>query len=246
MADYRTLVVVPAKDEEESIGAVLEKMSGTYPNLDILVVDDGSEDGTVRIAKINGVKIISHGGNFGVTAAIQTGRVYALEHDYDFIVFCDADGQHNPMDIGKILSPLVKGEADFVIGSRELGDYECNEPLVLKLPRYFCAVVISLLVRKLITDPTSGFKGWNRAVMEYLREIYETDKRKLHTCTTNDMEEIMLASKKRFRIKEVPVKMFERKSGETKVYVPRISRQILFDFPLDLIRAVLRNLIKLK
>ena len=240
--DYKALVVMPAKDEEKSIGDVLEKISGTYPNLDILVVDDGSEDGTVQIAKVNGVKVISHGGNFGVTAAIQTGRLYALEHNYDFIVFCDADGQHNPRDIGKILSPLVKGEADFVTGSRELGDYEGNEPLVLRLPRYFCAVVISLLVRKLITDPTSGFKARNRAVMEYLREVYETDNRKLHTSTTNDMEEIMLASKRRFRIEEVPVKMFERKNGETKVYVPRISRQILFVFPLDLIRAVLRNL----
>ena len=242
MDDYNALVVMPAKDEEASIKDVLEKIGDTYPNLDILVVDDGSEDGTVQIAKVNGTKVISHGGNYGVAAAIQTGRIYALEHDYDFIVFCDADGQHNPMDIGNILDSLVKGEVDFVIGSRELGDYEGNEPIVLRLPRYFCAIVISLLVRKLITDPTSGFKGWNRAVIEHFRRIYEIDKNKLHVSTTNDMEEIMLASKRRFRIEEVPVRMFERKSGVTKVYVPRISRQILFDFPLEFIRTVLRSL----
>ena len=236
----KTLIVMPAWNEEECIGEVLDKIKSGYPNLDILVVDDGSEDGTPAVAKEKGALVVSHNENLGVAAAIQTSRIYALDHGYDFIVFCDADGQHNTSDISKILNPLLRGAADFVIGSRELGSYVGHESILLKLPRYFCSAVTSLLVWKRIRDTTSGFKGWNREVIEYLKTVYETSD-KLHLSTTNDIEEILLASKRDAKIIEVPVTMLSRE-GKSKIYATHNLFYFLTVFPWHLIRTVLRNL----
>jgi len=236
----KVLIAMPAWNEEECIGGVLDEIKSGYSDLDILVVDDGSEDATAKIARGKGAEVISHSENMGVVAAIQTGRIYALDHGYDFIVFCDADGQHNPSDIGKIIAPLTRGEADFVIGSRELGSYIGHESLLLKLPRYFCSAVTSLLVWKRIRDTTSGFKGWNREVIEYLKTVYETSD-KLHLSTTNDIEEILLASKKGAKISEVPVKMLARE-GESEIYTTRNLLRFFTVFPWHLIRTVVRNL----
>ena len=239
-SEPKVLIVMPAWNEEECIGGVLDEIKSGYSDLAILVVDDGSEDATAKIARGKGAEVISHSENMGVVAAIQTGRIYALNHGYDFIVFCDADGQHNPSDIGRIIAPLTRGEADFVIGSRELGSYIGHESLLLKLPRYFCSAVTSLLVWKRIRDTTSGFKGWNREVIEYLKTVYETSD-KLHLSTTNDIEEILLASKKGAKISEVPVKMLARE-GESEIYATRNLLRFFTVFPWHLIRTVCRNL----
>ena len=232
---------MPAWNEQQSIGAVLEEIGHLYPHLDVLVVDDGSHDLTAQIAREKGAQVVSHGRNLGVAAAIQTGRVYALSRGYHFIVFCDADGQHNPADIGLTLTPLIEREADFVIGSRELGGYLGKESPLLRLSRRFCSLAISLLTHKRITDPTSGFKSWNRTVIEYFNVIYETSN-KLHLGTTNDMEEILLADRKGFRITEVPARMRYRRGGVSKVYTTETLLHFLTVFPLNLIRTVLRNL----
>jgi len=238
--DSRLLIVLPAKDEEQNIGMVLQRIRAEYPSFDCLVIDDGSADRTVHIAKEKGASVVSHGRNLGVAAAIQTGRIYALEQGYDFIVFCDADGQHNPSDIGGIVDPLLNEEADFVIGSRELGSYIGQERLLLKLSRYFCSAVASLLIRRRIRDTTSGFKGWSRGVTEHLKMVYETSS-KLHLSTTNDVEEVLIASKKGAKVSEVPVKMLSRE-GESEIYATRNLFYFLTVFPWHLIRTLLRNL----
>lgn len=237
----KVLVAMPALNEQQSIGEVLSEIKSRYPDLDILVVDDGSEDATAQIARENGVEVINHSENLGVVAAIQTSRIYAINHDYDFIVFCDADGQHNPSDIYKIITPLMRGEADFVIGSRELGKYDCQEPRLLKIPRWFCSKVTSIMLRRRITDPTSGFKGWNRQVIGYLKVVYEISN-KLHLSTTNDIEEILLAAKAGLGISEVPVKMLNRIGGKPKIYTTHNLFYFLTVFPWHLIRTTLRNL----
>ncbi len=237
----RVLVVTPAKDEEQNIGRVLETIRAEYPSFDCLVIDDGSADRTVDIAKRKGALVVSHGRNLGVAAAIQTGRIYALEQGYDFIVFCDADGQHNASDIGRIVGPLIEGKADFVIGSRELGEYRGQEPLRLKLSRRFCLWVISLLTRRHITDPTSGFKGWSRWLVEHFKTVYETSN-KLHLSTTNDIEEILVARQKGARVIEVPARMLAKEIGASQVYTTKTLFHFLTIFPANLVRTVWRNL----
>lgn len=234
----RVLVAIPAWNEELNIGKVLDEIRQHYPHLNVLVVDDGSQDATARVAGESGALVASHNGNRGYTQAIQTGRVYALDHGYDYLVFMDADGQHRPSDIGRILDPLIKGDADQVRGSRGLGRYEWkNEPLHLRIPRWICSTLVSLRTGRVVTDATSGFKGESRAATQYLAEVYNTSN-KIHEGTTNDIEEHLLARKKGLRLMEVPVVMRARDSGDTKCYTPKH----LLQFPMDLIRVFARNL----
>ena len=237
----KVLIVIPAKDEEQNIGRVLKKIEAEYPAFDCLVVDDGSTDGTVRIAVEKGALLVSHHTNLGVAAAIQTGRIYALEQGYDFMVFCDADGQHNPLDISSVANSLLNREADFVIGSRQLGDYTGQEPLRLWLSRQFCSWVITMLTKKRITDATSGLKGWNRWLVEHFKTVYETSN-KLHLSTTNDMEEILIAHKNRAKIIEVPARMLTKETEGSKVYTTKTLFHFLTIFPMHLIRTVWRNI----
>lgn len=231
----RVLFVVPAYNEEEYIGSVLDRalsLIESHSNWDLLVVDDGSNDSTAEIIRAKGVNVIRHRENFGEEAAIQTGFDYALKHNYDFVVKFDADGQHNPLDVTKILNPLLKNEADVVIGSR-ISSY--FEPLPLKLGRAFCSMVISLLIGRLVADPTSGFKGRNRAAIKYSRLLYLTTNR-LHNDMVNDIEELILYSNRKMRIKEVPVNM-NRSERASKCY----SSFGLFKFPLVLLSASFRT-----
>jgi len=239
--DCSLLIVIPARDEEQNIGRVLAIIEAEYPSFDCLVIDDGSADRTVDIAKEKGTPVVSHDRNKGVAAVIQTGRIYALEHGYDFMVFCDADGQHNPSDIGRIVAPLLNGKADFVIGSRQLGDYTGQELLRMRLSRQFCSWVITVLARKSISDTTSGFKGWSRWLIEHFKTVYETSN-KLHLSTTNDMEEILIARKKGAKIIEVPVKMMTKETSVSKVYTTKTIFHFLTIFPVHFIRTVWRNL----
>jgi len=237
----RVLIVIPAKDEEQNIGRVLESIRAEYPLFDCLVIDDGSADRTAEIAREKGALVVSHNKNLGVAAVIQTGRIYVLEQNYDFMVFCDGDGQHNPSDIGNVASPLLNGETDFVIGSRQLGHYQGREAFRMWFSRHFCSWVLTVLTGKHITDVTSGFKGWNRWLIEHFKVVYETSN-KLHLSTTNDMEEILIAHKKGARIIEVPAKMLTKGEGTSQVYTTRTIFHFLTIFPIHFIRTVWRNL----
>lgn len=236
-AEHKVLIAIPAWDEEKSIGGVLDEVKALYPYFDVLVINDGSSDSTAQIAREKGVKVIDHNGNLGYTATIQTGRVYALENGYDFLIFIDADGQHRVSDISRLLDPLLKGDGDQVRGSRELGKYEWKEPLHLKIPRWICSALVSLRIRKIVTDATSGFKGESRKITMYFKEVYETSN-KIHQSNTINIEEHLLAHKRGFRLLEVPSVMQSRTNGKTRCH----STKQLLVFPIDLICAFWRNL----
>ena len=233
----KVLLVIPAYNEEKYIGGVLDRalsLTESYLSWDLLVVDDGSKDYTARIARARGVNVIRHGENAGEEAAIQTGFDYALKHDYDFVVKLDGDGQHNPLDAAKILDPLLKNEADVVVGSR-LSGY--SEPLIFKFGRTFCSTVVSFLVRKKIADITSGLKGRNRMAVKYSRMLYLTTN-SLHNDMVNDIEELLWYAKKHMRIKEVVVKM-NRREEASKIY---FSTKLL-KFPFVLFLTIFKCLL---
>ena len=103
----RVLVIIPAFNEAKSIGSVLAEIAGTNPSVDILVIDDGSTDATsVEVRKL-GVSVLRHPFNLGYGSAVQTGYMYAVECGYEYLVQIDADGQHNPKDIPKLLKPIL-------------------------------------------------------------------------------------------------------------------------------------------
>src|SRR5512134_3500747 len=118
MSAPRVLVIVPAHNEEASLPTTLDELRRTAPGRDVLVVDDGSRDGTAQVARERGVPVVSHPVNLGVGGALQTGFRWALRHGYDVGVQLDADGQHDPAFLEALLAPVLGGTCDVSIGSR--------------------------------------------------------------------------------------------------------------------------------
>jgi len=231
----KVLIIIPAYNEEKSIGNVLDgilQLRDSMSDPDILVMDDGSKDATARVALSKHVNVIKHAENHGEEGAIQTGFDYAMRHNYDYVVKLDADGQHEPSEISKILDPLLKNEADVIIGSR-LEDYP--EPLLFRIGRLFCSSLVSVLIRKRISDPTSGFKARSLRAVKYSRALYLATEF-LHNDLVNDIEELILYSKKKMRIKEVPINMNKREYA-SKIYA---SRRLL-EFPFIFFLAISKS-----
>ncbi|NJF25147.1 glycosyltransferase family 2 protein [Thermococcus sp. Bubb.Bath] len=190
----KTLVIIPAYNEELTIGSVvaLSKKHG-----DVLVVDDGSEDRTSEIAESSGAVVIRHEVNRGKGQALKTGFDYALANDYDAAVCIDADGQHNPDEIPLLLKPIVKGEADLVIGSRYLNGAHKTIPLYRRIGLWVLTMTTNVASNVKITDSQSGFRALNRRALESLE---------LNSDGYNvESEMITQLADKGLRIKEVPI-----------------------------------------
>jgi len=118
--DQKVLVVIPAYNETGRIGEIVKSVKGVLPIAKVLVVNDCSSDDTRREAIEAGATVISHPINLGYGAALETGYLYALGNGFEYIIQMDGDGQHLPEEIPKIISPVLNGEADIVVGSRYL------------------------------------------------------------------------------------------------------------------------------
>jgi len=227
-----TLVIIPAYNEEKNLPMVLEGLKRLQRELDIdiLVVDDGSQDRTYEVARAHGVMVIRHERNMGVEAAIQTGFKYAIERGYLYTVKIDADGQHDPSDVPKLLRPLVEGVADVTIGVRTAG---YRELLLFKLGRLASSALIGFFLRRWLRDPTSGFKGRNLKAVALSRALYDRTKF-LHDDTVNDIEENILYLRSGLRVVDVPVKMREREAPSKCYFSFRLMK-----YPLKLLISVL-------
>ena len=205
----RVVAVVPAFEEEAAIGAVVAGIREFDPEIDVVVVDDGSGDGTAAAAVAAGAVVVRLPFNLGIGAAVQTGFRYALEQDYDIAVRLDGDGQHDPTELPKLLGPLERGEADVVTGSRfrEAGSY--RPPLGRRLGITWFAKLVSLLARQRVTDTTSGFQALNRAAISLFARDYPSD--------YPEVEATVLLLKHRLRLVEVQVEMRERETGSSSI-----------------------------
>jgi len=202
------LVIIPAYNEEKSIGKVIEEVKENAPEADIVVINDGSTDNTANVARRVGVKVISHPINLGAGAAIQTGYKYALRFPYRIIVQLDADGQHLPTYIHSLANVLKNNSADVVIGSRFLSNQKYNGSRIRKLGMKIFSVVTSFILRQKITDTSSGFRALKRGVVDFFAHIdYPSD--------YQDADLIILTHSAGFRIKEVSVTMNEREGGKS-------------------------------
>jgi glycosyltransferase involved in cell wall biosynthesis len=251
------LIALPAKDEERKIGPVLDNIRLYFPGRDILIVDDGSTDGTARVAAERRVFLVHHDRNYGYAKALQSAREFALSEGYQSLVLCDADGQHEPRDIGKIIEALVEQKADYVIASRELGSAPHGDPFIHKYGRKLYSALVSLwfypVFRMPITDSSSGFKGWSRRAMRLFDEIFRTSNR-LHDGRINDLEELFIVAKHRLRVLEVPARFYKRADDYSRIYADygisgsRFSFKdfyyVFFSWPELFIRTMLRNIFR--
>jgi glycosyltransferase involved in cell wall biosynthesis len=201
------IIVIPAYNEEENIGNVLQQLISRNLDADILVVNDGSIDRTEAISRRYPVKLLSHPTNLGYGAALQTGFKYAALKGYEYILQFDSDGQHNPDDLTVIMKELQRGEADVVIGSRFLGDPHFNPGAMKRIAIGLFRFLIRCFTANSVTDPTSGLRGLNRNVFRYysVRDRFPSD--------FPDADIIIQMLLNKFRIQEVPIHSQSRLAG---------------------------------
>ena len=210
--DKKTLILIPAYNEEKSIGKVIRNIINECGSVDILVINDGSRDKTAEVAEKAGAIVVTHIYNMGYGASLQTGYKYGVYHNYEFIIQMDADGQHDVCNIGTIYEKLARGKHpyDIVIGSRFIGERSSDSMKVgiaKKVALGFFNMAIKLVTRKKFTDPTSGLQGLSRrAFTAYsLYDNFDTN-----YPDANIITKMLLNG---YWLREVPAVMHERKSG---------------------------------
>ncbi len=196
------LLVIPAYNEAENLQNVIDVLIKEYPQYDYIIVNDGSTDNTVKVCKSKGYTFLDLPINLGLSGAFQAGARYAFYNDYDFIVQFDGDGQHRPEFIESMINEMKKTNADIVIGSRFL---EKKGPNNLRmLGSSFIKAALMLTTGKIITDPTSGMRLYNKKLIKrYANNInYRAEP-----------DTIAYLLRCGIKIKEVQVQMEDRSSG---------------------------------
>lgn len=209
----KLVIQIPAFNEEESIGQVLDRMPSAIAGIDeiqVLVVDDGSRDRTVELARAGGAVVVSHQQNRGVGAAFRTGVAKATDLDADIIVTIDADGQFNPDDIPRLIAPIIAGEADFVTASRFMDATLIPEmPAAKKWGNDFMARWVSTMIRQRFYDVSCGFRAYSRNAFLRLNLLGDF---------TYTHEVFLTLAFSELAIKEVPVQVRGvREHGQSRV-----------------------------
>jgi len=227
----RVLIIMPAWNEAASIAVVIAEIRGELPGVDVLVVDDGSTDATSAIAAAAGAIVATLPYNLGVGGAMRTGYRYARDHGYDVAIQVDADGQHDPRYIPKLVDAL--DGADLVIGGRFAGEGEYH----VRGPRRWAMAMLSLVLSRIahtkLTDTTSGFKAVNRALIEFFARWYPAE------YLGDTIEAMVRVARSGYRITQVPVAMRNRLGG-TPSNSPLKATVYLFRAFMVLLLAMVR------
>lgn len=206
----KQLVIIPAYNEEDSIGQVVRSVKRIASSIDIVVVNDGSTDRTGETAFATGLAhVINLPLNLGIGGAVQTGYLYAYRKGYDLAVQLDGDGQHDPEELAKIMNPVANGTADCCIGSRFLLRGGFRSSKARRLGIWFFSWMIHWMVGVRFTDPTSGFRAVNKSVIREFACYYPDD--------YPEVEAIALLIRRGFIVREVAVAMRSRSSGSSSI-----------------------------
>jgi glycosyltransferase involved in cell wall biosynthesis len=205
------LAVIPAYNESSTIAEVIQGLRERAPQFDPLVVDDGSTDATAEHSADLGACVLRMPFNLGIGGAVQAGFLYALENGYDYVAQVDGDGQHEPGELQKLLAAMDDPEpVDMVCGSRFLtGDYKYPAPISRRTGIHIFSFVLSRLVAGPISDPTSGFRLYNRRAIELFAHDYPHD--------YPEVEAVLMLHHHRLRMREVPVQMYVRGGGRSSI-----------------------------
>jgi glycosyltransferase involved in cell wall biosynthesis len=207
-----TIVFIPAWNEESSLPGVLAEAHGALPGVDLLVIDDGSTDGTARVAREGGADVVSFEENRGLRAGIAEGYSQALVRGYDYCGRLDADGQHPAEELGRMLDLVRSGDYDVAVGSRFLPESGKDGERYKPPPeRVFGTSLLRLLMRlrlgQPISDGTSGLYAVNRSALTLLADPY--------VCEAPEVEALVRITDAKLRLIEVPVHMRQREHGES-------------------------------
>ena len=231
----KALIIIPAYNEADSIGEVISSIRTTVDDADIVVINDGSTDDTAAVVRDLNTTVISHPCNMGIGATMQTGYRYAASRQYQIAIQVDADGQHPPDEINRVIQPLREGTTDVAIGSRFIGENTYTPSTARKIGILIFARVISFILGKRFTDTTSGFRAANREVIKFYAAYYPED--------YPEVEALILLHKAGFTITELPVTMKVRAGGTSSITSCRAIYymiKVLLAIFIDLIKKVER------
>jgi glycosyltransferase involved in cell wall biosynthesis len=204
------LAVIPAYNEAATVGAVIENLRRKAPQVDVLVVDDGSTDATAEIAERAGVKLLRLPFNLGIGGAVQAGFTFAHEQGYDYMVQVDGDGQHDPGELPKLFAAAQDPDrADMICGSRFATDTGYIAPISRRTGIHLFAFLLSRLLRQPVTDPTSGFRLYNHRAIALFARDYPHD--------YPEVEAVLMLHHHRLTMREVPVTMLQRGGGVSSI-----------------------------
>jgi glycosyltransferase involved in cell wall biosynthesis len=205
-AEKRTLVIIPAWNEEEALPGTLAELARVRADLDVLVVSDGSTDRTPEVARAAGASVVELPFNLGIGGALQTGFRYALRRGYDRAVQFDADGQHDPNEIAALLDGLEQG-ADMVVGSRfGEGTVEYRVGPVRRSAMRLLHFSINAMTRHDFSDTSSGFRAFDRRVLELFAETYPVE-------FMDSTESLLQACRAGMQVTETPTRIRGRQAG---------------------------------
>ena len=234
----RLIAIVPAYNEAGAIGRVVDEIAASEPAPDVLVIDDASADDTAAIARAHGAIVLRLPFNVGIGGAVQAGFRYALQEGYELALRLDGDGQHDAGELAKLLAPIERGEADFVIGSRFVdGTGSYRPPLGRRLGIRVFAGLVSILGRHRVTDTKSGFVALDRKAIALFAEEYPHD--------YPEVEATLVALRSGLRLGQVQVEMRERETGTSSITFIR-SLYYIAKVTLALLVASLRRYSRLE
>lgn len=238
--ELRRLAIVPVFNERGSVSKLLHRLRRTLPEFDLLVIDDGSTDDTLRCIP-SGVTVVSLPFNLGIGGAMQTGYKYAALHGYDVAVQVDGDGQHRPSEVRRLVRKLLTENADLVVGSRFMEEGRYRQTPARRAGAWILGGLLRAMTGQHITDCTSGFRAANRRVIRAFAHWYPED--------YPEPEVILLLHRARYRIEEIPVRMRQRRDGRSSIgmmrglyYVMKVTACLLLDqmrapWPLEKVTA---------
>jgi glycosyltransferase involved in cell wall biosynthesis len=202
-----TLIIIPAYNEEESLPTVLKELREQTPELDVLVVSDGSTDRTAIVADAAGVPVAELPYNLGIGGALRTGFTYAVRKGYQRAVQFDADGQHDPLQVAVLLREL-DGGADMAVGSRfaEGGAVTYSVGRIRRIAMKVLEMIVRAVAGQRFSDTSSGFRAFSRPMLEYFAATYPVE-------YMDSVEALVLACNAGFTVTEVPVNMRGRTGG---------------------------------
>ncbi|MBQ3068984.1 MAG: glycosyltransferase family 2 protein [Clostridia bacterium] len=206
----RTLIIIPAYNEEGSILTTIEDIRTYAPDVDFVVINDCSTDNTKEILMQAGANVVNLPINLGIGGGVQTGYQYALENGYDIAIQFDGDGQHMAEYLHDLMAPIERGEANITIGSRFIKKEGFQSSALRRFGIVFLSGLIKMLCGVRVHDVTSGMRAADRKMIALYAENYAQD--------YPEPEAIVAANLAGAVIEEIPVQMRERQSGKSSIH----------------------------